>query len=338
MNNIYDKIQELEDVALMSKHEQLVTGIINAIDDKLVVQGNMLPSVNNMVKELGFARKTIVKAYNELKDRGIIEAKNRLGYFVTNEATDQTMKVAVLLYAFHPFQEIFYNTFRESLGENYQLDIFFHHNNIEIYETILTNITGKYGMYVVAPIHHAKTQLLLANISANRLLIVDRYENIGEGYSYISQEFENSSYNVFMKMKKEIMQFDEFILFYKEDADYPSGTRRAFERFINDFDIQGSIKRKYKSGTVKKGTAYMTIGDVDLWGLLKDCNHFNIELGSDIGVISTNDSPVKDFISGGITTYCVDFEEMARMSADFIKNRELVQITLPMMLSRRKSL
>ena len=34
MNTIYHKIQELEEVVGLSKHEQLVRGIINAIDER----------------------------------------------------------------------------------------------------------------------------------------------------------------------------------------------------------------------------------------------------------------------------------------------------------------
>lgn len=82
MNVSYRKIQELEEVPSFSKHEQLVRGIINAIEEKIVSQGSILPSVNKMEKELGFARKTIVEAYDELKERGLVESKNRLGYFV----------------------------------------------------------------------------------------------------------------------------------------------------------------------------------------------------------------------------------------------------------------
>jgi DNA-binding transcriptional regulator YhcF (GntR family) len=73
MKNIFEKIQELENIKGYSKHEQLVQSIINAINEKFLEQGDTLPSVNNMISELGFARETIMKAYRDLKDRGIIE-------------------------------------------------------------------------------------------------------------------------------------------------------------------------------------------------------------------------------------------------------------------------
>ena len=80
-----------------SKHDQLVQGIINAIDEKIVVQGDALPSVNTMISEVGFARETIMKGYRELVSRGIVESKNRLGYFVANSNTNQELKVALLM-------------------------------------------------------------------------------------------------------------------------------------------------------------------------------------------------------------------------------------------------
>jgi len=338
MSNVYTKIQELEEVASFSKHEQLVNGIINAIDEKVLEQGNMLPSVNKMVDELGFARKTIVKAYDELKDRGIVESKKRLGYFIVNEATDQTVKVALLLYAFHTFQEIFYNTFRESLGAQIQLDIYFHHNNPTVFETIFKNIKGQYGMYVVAPIHHKKTRKLLSKLPAQRLLLVDRYEDIGPEYSYLSQEFENSTYQILEQLTDAFQHFEELILFFQEGKDYPEGTKLAFIKFLSDYQISGKIVDKYRQGTVQKGLAYITIGDIDLWSLLKDCAEQNLELGKDVGILSSNDSPVKEIISGGITTYFADFKGMAKKAAKYVLTRESVQEIMPIQLERRKSL
>jgi len=194
MNEVFLKIQELGEVSGFSKHEQLVQGIINAIGDRIITQGSMLPSVNNMVKETGFASKTIVKAYTELKDRGLVASKNRLGYFVVNDDVDQTVKVALMLYAFHPFQEAFYNAFRRGLGENITVEVFFHHNNIEVFETILGNINARYGMYVIAPIPHPKTSSILDQLPRNKLLLVDRNEALRGNYSHVTQEFEISTY------------------------------------------------------------------------------------------------------------------------------------------------
>jgi len=63
MATIFGKIKELESAILLSKHEQLINGILNSIDDKILVQGSVLPSVKIMSKELGFASETRVGAW-----------------------------------------------------------------------------------------------------------------------------------------------------------------------------------------------------------------------------------------------------------------------------------
>jgi len=338
MATVYAKIQELETITQLSKHEQLVNGIINAIDDKIVVQGSMLPSVNNMVRELGFASKTIVKAYKELKDRGIVESKNRLGYFVANEATEQQVKVALLMYAFHPFQEVFYNSFRAELGENIQLDVFFHHSNIEIFETILNNIKGRYGIYVVAPIPHPRMKFMLNQIPENKLLMVDRFEPIGKKNSHVTQEFEISTYMGLKELAPTIQQFNEIILCFLPNADYPVEVLRAYQQFIKDFKVKGCVKNSYMLGSLKKGQIYFTIGDSDLWAILKDCKQQGLEVGKDVGILSGNDSPVKELVADGITTLSTDFEKMAQRAAEFVLNREKIQQVIPTVLIRRNSL
>lgn len=338
MASVFTKIQELEEVSQLSKHEQLVSGIINAIDDKIISEGSMLPSVNNMVRELGFASKTIVKAYKELKERGIVESKNRLGYFVINEDTDQTMKVALILYAFLPFQEVFYNTFRKTLGDGIQVDILFHHGNIELLQTILTNIKGRYSMYAVTPIPHPMTKKILRKIPANQLLVVDRYEPLGKSVSQITQEFEISTYMALKQLLPAIQKYEELTLFFLPKGNSPIEVLRAFKQFVKDFNIKGTVKESYVPGSLKKGNAYFTIGDGDLWAILKDCKKQNIKIGKEVGILSNNDGPAKEIICDGITTISTDFEEMARAAAEFILCRKKTQKIIPTVLIRRGSM
>ena len=335
---IFKKIQELEQVNLFSKHDQIVNGIIESIDSKVLVKGNQLPSVNQMVGELGFARKTIVKAYSDLRDRGIIESRKRLGYFVLNDHTEQTAKVALILYAFHTFQEIFYNTFRASLGEGIQLDIFFHHNNPAIFETILENISNQYGMYVIAPIVEKKSRDLLLEMPAHKLLLIDRHLALGDDYSYVAQSFETPAYKALVELLPAIQRFKQFVLFFKKKSDYPKGVLNAFQRFCKDYDINGEIQEAYTPKTVQKDTAYFTINDTELWELLKDITDLKYKIGQEVGVLSHNDSTVKEVICGGITTFSTDFRLMAQKAADFVLKRGAIQETIPSTLVRRVSL
>lgn len=335
---VFTKIQELEEITSFSKHDQIVNGIINSIDEKILVKGDMLPSVNTMVDVLGFARKTIVKAYTDLKERGIIESRNRLGYFVVNESTDQTIKVALILYAFHTFQEEFYNTFRKSLGENIQLEIFFHHNNMDVFESILSTVKSQYGMYVIAPIQHPKSIELLSPIPSNKLLIVDRFMEIGENYSFVTQKFEDPFFSSLESLKERLEDFSSYTLFFKENTDYPIGVLDAYQKFMTQYKWNGEVKRTYEYGTVKKGTVYFTINDNDLWKLLKDCEEQKLIIGKDVGILAHNDNPVKEIICGGISTFSTDFKIMAQKAAKYVLDKNEIQEFIPSVLIRRSSL
>ena len=291
-----------------------------------------------MAGELGYARETIVKAYNELKDNGIINSKRGVGYFINNTDVDQKISVAVLMYSFHDFQQSFYNTFRENVGENVNVDVFFHHNNPKIYESILKDLNGQYGMYVIAPIHNIDIKPYLSSVTSKRIIIVDRYEYFGDDFSYVSQEFEDSSFRVFRLLAEAFQKFSSLILFFDADQDHPPGVLLAFKKFSKDYNLNGKVHPKYTSDLLQKGTAYITIGDHDLWALLKDCNEQQLELGTDVGILSSNDTPVKEFVMGGISTYYSDFDEIARCAAEYVKGQEMIQKIMPVKLKRRKSL
>lgn len=338
MREIYQQITELEGTPGLSKHDQLVQGMINAINARIVSKGDLLPSVNNLSKELGFAKETIARGYKELATRGIVESRNRLGFYVSNEDTDQQVKIALLLFAFDSFQENFYKTFRAKLGNTVHIDVFFHHNNIAVFENIVSNVRGKYGMYVIAPIPHEKTAGILQTLPLDKFLMIDRFEPLPGNYSYVVQEFEHSSYAAFGELSETIRRFGEIIFYYRPGSDTPVEIYRAFKKFIKDYKIKGRILSEYIPGSLEKGKVYFTINNAELWEMLRDCGIKKLKLGRDVGILSHNDDVVKEIICDGITTYSTDFERMAEKAADFVLTREKIQEVIPTVLIRRKSI
>ena len=338
MRDIYDQIHELEGIPRLTKHEQFVQGIINSVDNKVVVIGDPLPSVNKLMNELGFARETIMKGYKELIKRGIVESRNRMGFFIASADTGQSLRVALLLYAFDTFQETFYKTFKKNLDPEVHIDVFFHHNNIDILDAIVGNIRGKYSMYVVAPIPNPRTRDILKNIPLNKFLMIDRFEPMEDDFSYITQEFEQATYKVFCELKSIIEHYDEFVFYYRPSTDTPIEILRSFKRFIKESGIKGTIQTEYVPGSIMKGKAYFTINNTELWAMLKDVIEKNLDLGTDVGILSHNDDMVKEIICGGITTYSTDFKLMAQEAAAFVMSGKPVNKIIPTVLIRRKSM
>ena len=338
MNDVYKQIYEMEGVSGVSKHDQLVNGILNAIQNKALAQGDMLPSVNNLINEFGFARETIAKAYKDLVKRGIVESKNRIGFYVSNCDIKQHLKVALVLFAFDAFQETFYKVFRSKLGKGVHIDVFFHHNNIDVLESTIQNIRGRYGLFVVAPIPHKRTAGILANLPMDRFLMIDRYEKIAGDHSYIAQEFDRSTYAVFEELKDTIKGYDAIIYYHRPAADTPIEILHAFKSFVKAHKIKYEIRTEYIPGTLEKGNVYFTINNTELWSMLKDCKVKKLKPGKDVGILSHNDDVVKEMIFDGITTYSTDFTVMAEKAAEFVLTRKKIQEIIPTVLIRRKSL
>ena len=338
MQDIYEQIRELENIQGLSKHEQLVQGIINAINDKLIQRGDMLPSVNNLIKELGFARETIAKGYKELVSRGIVESKNRIGFYVARENTENNLRIALVIFAFDSFQEVFFKTFRDSLGTPATIDIYFHHNNIDVLESIIANVRGRYGMYVVAPIPHKRTAGILATLPLNKFLMIDRYQAMEGDFSYVVQEFGKSSYAAFSQLVPAIRKFRGMIHYHRPASDTPIEIIEAYKKFVKDFKIKSLIRTEYIPGSIEKGYVYFTINNAELWQMLKDAKAKGFRLGKDVGILSHNDEVVKEIIFDGITTYSTDFSKMAEKAAEFVLKREKKQEVIPTVLLRRGSL
>lgn len=329
LNKIVETINEMKVVNTLSKHDQLVQGIMHVIDTGFLPIGAQMPSINLMVEKIGFARKTIVKAYEELKERGLIESQKAKGYFVISNNTEVIHRVALLLYSFQRFQQEFYDALREELGEKAQIDVYFHHNNNKVFETIFKNIQGKYSMYIVAPIIHTISKQLLKILPQHKLIIVDRYLEMGSDYSYVTQEFFNSTKTILKKSLEKILHYDELVLFYSSDKDYPVEVLDAFNGFVLENNLSGSIIDRYTIDILNKQTLYICLSDADLWPLLRDSSRNGLKIAKDIGVLSFNDHIVKEITFGGITTISTDFKLMGKSVAQLILNPRTSKKVIP---------
>ena len=121
----------------ISKVQQLVDSLIRSINYKMLLEGDPLPSVNDLMKESGLSRDTVFKSYSELKRRGIAEAIPNKGYFVTRSQK----QVFLFLDTFKAYKEVLYNSFKLNLAKNTMVDINFHHYNFEVFKSIIHSLS-----------------------------------------------------------------------------------------------------------------------------------------------------------------------------------------------------
>jgi DNA-binding LacI/PurR family transcriptional regulator len=76
----------------------------------------------------------------------------------------------------------------------------------------------------------------------------------------------------------------------------------------------------------------------DLVALVEKAIASDLKVGSDIGVISYNETPLKKIILNGITTISTDFQRMGERVASMILQNQLVKEEVPFYLTLRPSL
>ena len=317
-----------------TKSQQLIHAVSEAINLGILKQGDFLPSINQLSKEGGISRDTIFKAYSKLKQQSIISSTPTKGYFISSKS----YRVFVLLDDFSAFKEQLYKSVRYNLPDNYSVDLLFHHYNPEVFNQLILNSLGRYSMYIVMNIDNRNMEEVLRKIDPKKLLLLDMGSDPKNEISYLVQDFHQAVYDCLKSGLNLIQKYKEFILVFPQDTPHPSETIDAFKRFCNDYQIKYTVLDNIDNREVQPGQAYLVIKDSDLVKIVKDCKKNAYKIGSEVGIISYNDTPMKEIAGDGITVISTDFVRMGRDCANFIVTKEKLAEVIPTNLIVRGSL
>ena len=325
---------KLEEGSSQTKLQQLIHAVSEAINLGILKEGDFLPSVNQLSKDAGISRDTIFKAYSILKQRSIISSTPTKGYFVASES----YRVFVLLDDFSGFKEQLYKSFRANLPDNYSVDLLFHHYNPEVFNQLILNSIGRYSMYIVMNIDNKNLEEVVRKIDPKKLLILDMGSDPKNEISYLTQDFNQAVYDCLNSGLELIQKYKEFVLVFPQNTPHPVETIDAFNRFCDDNLINHMVLDQIENREVQPGQAYLVIKDSDLVKIVKDCKKNAYKIGTEVGIISYNDSPMKEIVGAGITVISTDFVRMGKDCANFIVAKNKVNEVMPTQLIIRGSL
>jgi DNA-binding transcriptional regulator YhcF (GntR family) len=316
------------------KYLQLVDAIANAIKEGTLAEGDLLPSVNDLVKNASLSRDTIFKAYSELKNRGLVESVPNRGYFISRRLN----RVLLFLDTFKAYKEVLYDGFRSNLPDTISVDLHFHHYNIDVLETIIDDSIGKYTHYIVMNFDHPKMESIINKIPQDKLLVIDWNIHANENNSYVCQDFGQVVYDILSENIEKIKTYKRFIYLYPEKLTYhPKTSIDNFNRFCKDFRLNFSVEYNQKNIDIQKGDLYLLVSDRTLAMLLDQATAKCFELGKDVGIISYNETPMKKYVKEGITVISTDFTQMGKKAAEFVLNPGPTKYVVPTQLIKRKS-
>ncbi|WP_084421296.1 GntR family transcriptional regulator [Algoriphagus vanfongensis] len=329
------------------KYLQVVNLILEEIEKGELKVGDRIPSINETSFDLLLSRDTVEKAYNELRDRGIITSVRGKGFYVASAIMASRSKVLLLFNKLSSYKKIIYYSIVESLGEKATVDLQIHHYNKNLFEDFLERKLGKYNYYVLAPHFfdqdgHPETAYdLIKKIPKDKLLIIDRavkgHENEFPG---IYQDFSKDIFEALESGISHLKKYERLILVFPKGGMYPVEIIDGFKKFCFFHDFKNLvIDGMDDEEPVETGECYIVLSESDLVSVVKKTREQGFNLGEQIGLISYNDTPLKEILADGITTISTDFTHMGRSIAEQILGTEdRIPIKNPFKLTIRKSL
>ncbi len=324
------------------KYQQIVEDVIGKIEQKILKRGDQLPTINDITSSLGVARMTVIRAYEELRERGIMASQHGKGYYIISTDVQTTMHVFVLFDAMNSYKEALFLSLRESLGENVSIDLYFHYHELNVFENLITNNIGNYHHYIVMPHFNEDVSSILRQIPKEKLLVLDiDVEQLEDNYAVLYQDFEENFYRGLTETLPLLEKYKTLTLYLsKNQFQYtPKGILEGFNRFCHEYNIAHEVIYQLDFEHLKEGNAYILFLENDLVQFVNYANREGLKLGIDIGLMSYDDTPIKaNLAQHGITTLSNDFVEMGKLAGRMVRNKQKGKVSSECRLIVRGSL
>ena len=329
---------QFEDNLATPKYRQIIEAIHLKINAGELKKGDQLPSLNHLCKQYGLSQDTVLMAYNELKTKGIITSQVGKGYFIQNENTDVKHNILLVFDRLTAYKEELYDSFKEALKKDGSEQIFFHHNNLKMFQTIIEGAVGEYSEYVIMPVDHPDAINLIGKLPVNKVFILDQgrkqYKDL---YPYVCQDFERDIYRILKKNVQLVNKYQRIVLVIRNLKSHYKDIATGFRDYCRQHPVPCEIVSDIKSFEIGPRDAFVVVDDRDLDFLVRYSIKKKLILGSDMGIISYNETPLKGIVGPGITTISTDFARMGKSMVEMILNNQKLKTDNPFLMNIRSS-
>jgi DNA-binding transcriptional regulator YhcF (GntR family) len=325
------------------KYRQVVNTILWEIDQELVRPGQRLPSLTETSAEYYLSRDTIGKAYKELTQLGVITSVPGKGYFVNKRSKVGTIKVLLVVNKLSHYKSQLYEALVARIGNRAAVTVYTHNYDVRLFQCCILENLAYYDYFLVLPHFHGDEELMyqtLEKIPRNKLLILDRKLPLLEGkYGLIYQEFREDMKAALYENCARVQQYTRFSLVLPPDCRHLQEIAAGFEAFCREIGQAFAVlKRHLLPADIRQGEAYLTIRDQDLKLLVSAAQQNHWRPGTDVGILTYNDSPLKEVLANGISVVCTDHEQMGQTAAQMMIGQKMEQVHNPFRFIDRHSL
>ncbi|HHH49507.1 MAG TPA: GntR family transcriptional regulator [Saprospiraceae bacterium] len=340
MNNLI----KINEHSKTPKYRQIINSVIKGIENEELKLKDRLPSVNKLLIHFDISRDTVVKAYDCLKEMNVIESVPGKGYYVKNTNFKRKLRVFLLFNKLSPHKKIIYDSFVETLDDKATIDFFIYNNNYRLFkDLLLANKEENYTHFVIIAhfLGGGKTEAveLINQIPKHKLLLLDKkIEGVDGKYAAVYQDFEKDIYTALVEALDWLKKYACLKIIFPSYGYHPKAIIRGFKTFCAEYAFDCKIVKEINSEPIQKDEAYINLREDDLVSLIKRIKHMDLKLGKDVGLLSYNETPIKEILMDGITVISTDFEKLGKTAAHLILENKKEHIANPFNLVVRNSL
>lgn len=319
------------------KYRQIIDSVYIGIEKRTLKKGDKVPSINQICSDFDLSRDTVMMAFSSLKEKGILLSQPGKGYYVDSVELNTTEKVFILFDELNAFKEELYNSLMNRFRGKAHVEVFFHHFNYKVYKNLIAESIGHYTSYIIMPATFDNTNQLISKVPKEKVFILDRLKPDLKDYPVVYQDFENDFYDA-MEEGLPLLKKYRKLFFVNPGGKEPAKRVTGFERFCKKYNFEYEVVNSLTGLKPSIYQAYFLISDDDLVELVKIAKYYKMKLGKKFGVVSFNDTKLKEVVAGGITTISTNFTEMGENLAEMVLNRSNKQIRNSSKLIFRNSL
>lgn len=321
--------------------QQLVDAVVDAINGNHLQQNEWLPTIGCICERFDLSRVTVERAYRHLRKEGRISYVAGKGFYVSGKKPSE-LRVLLVFNKLSSFKMMVYESIVENLGDCVRTDLQLHHYDPSILRKILEETRDHYDYYVIMPhfyAHADKREALkaLGQIPSQSLILLDKYlPQLSNCSMAVYQDFENDIFEALESAQHLICKYRRLAMVFANHAHHPTEIITGARRFCLKHNIGLSVLEMVEHEVLSSGTLYVVTDESDLAVLVKKVRNSSFELGKEIGIISFNETVLKELLD--ITVISTDFRLMGERVASLLLNPISARLKNPFSMIRRKSL
>src|SRR5690606_30898989 len=143
---------------------------------------------------------------------------------------------------------------KDSLPQDSQLTLFFHHYDLGVFESLINNSLGNYDYYIIMPHFNVDVGPVMSNIPREKLIIMDKkVDSLNGSYVTVYQDFEKDIWEGLKSCKHLLRKYQKLTLVKSSDPYQfiPAELLAGYERFKRSGIIPCEIAEKFSPDLVR---------------------------------------------------------------------------------------